>query len=77
MTSTMRWLILVPAGPGALIGGWLGEHIGLRAALAFAGGVGLLLAWAAWRRPVIRETRRLPVHEDLEAGGATPAREPA
>jgi MFS family permease len=77
MTSTMRWLILVPAGPGALAGGWLGEHIGLRAALAFAGGVGLLLAWAAWRQPVIRETRRLPVHEDLEAGGATPAREPA
>ena len=23
MTSTMRWLILIPAGPGALIGGWL------------------------------------------------------
>jgi MFS family permease len=77
MTSTMRWLILVPAGPGALAGGWLGEHIGLRAALAFAGAGGLLLAWAAWRQPVIRETRRLPVHEDFEAGGATPAREPA
>ena len=28
MTSTMRWLILIPAGPGALLGGWLGEHIG-------------------------------------------------
>ena len=26
-----------PAGPGALIGGWLGEHVGLRAALVFAG----------------------------------------
>ena len=38
MTSTMRWLILLPAGPGALIGGWLGEHVGLRAALGFAGG---------------------------------------
>jgi ketosteroid isomerase-like protein len=37
MTSTMRWLILLPAGPGALLGGWLGEHVGLRAALAFAG----------------------------------------
>ena len=23
MTSTMRWLILIPAGPGALLGGWL------------------------------------------------------
>jgi predicted MFS family arabinose efflux permease len=28
MTSTMRWLILIPAGPGALVGGWLGEHLG-------------------------------------------------
>ena len=28
MTSTMRWLILIPAGPGALLGGWLGEHSG-------------------------------------------------
>src|SRR5205823_14820385 len=34
MTSTMRWLILIPAGPGALLGGWLGEHHGLRSALA-------------------------------------------
>ena len=37
MTSTMRWLILLPAGPGALLGGWLGEHVGLRASLAVAG----------------------------------------
>ena len=49
MTSTMRWLILIPAGPGALIGGWLGEHHGLRSALAFAGGGALLLAVS--RRP--------------------------
>ncbi|MGA0609794.1 MFS transporter [Caldimonas sp. KR1-144] len=63
MTSSMRWLILIPAGPGALIGGWLGEHIGLRAALGFAGGSALLLAWFAWRHPVIRRTRELPVPE--------------
>ena len=64
MTSTMRWLILLPAGPGALLGGWLGEHVGLRAALAFAGVTVLILAWAAWRQPVIRDTRALPtVHE--------------
>ena len=44
MTSTMRWLILIPAGPGALLGGWLGEHVGLRASLAVAGGGALLLA---------------------------------
>jgi len=37
MTSTMRWLILIGAGPGALIGGYVGEHIGLRASLAMAG----------------------------------------
>ena len=60
MTSTMRWLILLPAGPGALLGGWLGEHYGLRSALAVAGGAALLLALAAWRHPVIRGVRELP-----------------
>ena len=60
MTSTMRWLILIPAGPGALLGGWLGEHVGLRASLAFAGGAALLLAALAWRTAAIREVRELP-----------------
>jgi MFS family permease len=60
MTSTMRWLILLPAGPGALIGGWLGEHFGLRAALVFAGTTALMLAAVAWRQPVLRATRVLP-----------------
>lgn len=60
MTSTMRWLILIPAGPGALLGGWLGEHFGLRSALAFAGVGALLLAGLAWRHPVIRGVRSLP-----------------
>jgi MFS family permease len=63
MTSTMRWLILLPAGPGALLGGWLGEHFGLRSALAFAGGSALLLALVAWRAPVIRNVRTLPQPE--------------
>ena len=63
MTSTMRWLILLPAGPGALFGGWLGEHFGLRSALAFAGGSALLLALVAWRAPIIRNVRRLPQPE--------------
>jgi MFS family permease len=66
MTSTMRWLILIPAGPGALIGGWLGEHVGLRASLAFAGGVSLLLAAAAWQLGVIRRVRELPVAERVD-----------
>jgi len=66
MTSTMRWLILLPAGPGAVLGGWLGEHIGLRASLAVAGGGALLLALMAWRQPVIRTTRALPqIDSDL------------
>jgi MFS family permease len=69
MTSTMRWLILIPAGPGALLGGWLGEHIGLRAALGFAGTTALLLAIAAWRLPVIRSITTLPT---LKAEAVTP-----
>ncbi len=65
MTSTMRWFILLPAGPGAVLGGWLGEHLGLRVALGFAGASALLLMLAAFRHPVIRETRTLPKpHED-------------
>jgi MFS family permease len=64
MTSTMRWLILLPAGPGALIGGWLGEHVSLRAALAFAGiGALLLAAVAAWLA-TIRNVRVLPTPKD-------------
>jgi MFS family permease len=60
MTSTMRWLILLPAGPGALWGGWLGERFGLRAPLAFAAVMALLLALIAWHLPVIRGVKTLP-----------------
>lgn len=60
MTSTMRWLILIPAGPGALFGGWLGEHAGLRSTLLFAGLGALLLATVAWRTAAIRNVRQLP-----------------
>ena len=69
MTSTMRWLILIPAGPGALLGGWLGEHLGLRVALGFAGTSALLLALLAWRRPVIRTVTTLPT---LKGEAVTP-----
>ena len=63
MTTTMRWLILLPAGPGALLGGWIGEHLGLRMALAVPGMLALLLALWAARHPVIRGLRRLPAPE--------------
>src|SRR5271167_4182865 len=69
MTSTMRWLILLPAGPGALLGGWLGEHVGLRAALGFSGVTALVLAFVAWRLPVIRRVKTLP---KLKAEAVTP-----
>jgi MFS family permease len=69
MTSTMRWLILLPAGPGALLGGWLGQHFGLRVTLDFAGGTALLLALVAWRLPVIRSVKTLP---SLKAEAVTP-----
>jgi MFS family permease len=66
MTSTMRWLILIPAGPGALLGGWLGEQSGLRTSLAVAGGGALLLALAASRLDVIRAVKRLPSPESAD-----------
>ena len=60
MTTTMRWLILLPAGPGALWGGWLGEHFGLSTALRFAGCGALVVAAVAWRMPVISSIKTLP-----------------
>jgi MFS family permease len=60
MTSTMRWLALLPAGPGALVGGYLGEHLGMRFALAFGGIVSLMLVVWAWRHPLLRHVRSLP-----------------
>lgn len=60
MTTTMRWLILLPAGPGALIGGFLGEHLGLRVPLGCAGIASLVLAAVAWNVPRIRRIKTLP-----------------
>ncbi len=67
MTSTMRWLILLPAGPGALLGGWIGESWGLPATLGAAGSASLLLAVLAWRSDVIRNVRELPSTEPEDA----------
>ena len=69
MTSTMRWLTLLPSVPGALWGGWLGEHVDLRATLAFSGITTLLLAAWAWRLPVVRSVITLPT---LQAEAVTP-----
>ncbi len=60
MTSTMRWLTVLPGAPGALLGGWLGQHLGLRWALGFAGVCALLLAVAAWRSATLRAVKELP-----------------
>ena len=64
MTSTMRWLILIPAGPGALIGGWVGEHGSLRMSLCLAGVGGTLLTAFAWRSPELCAMRALPVLDE-------------
>ena len=78
MTSAMRWLTLLAAGPGALFGGWLAEHVGLRATLIFAGVTSLLLALVAWRVPTLRDLRALPKLEedDMQALGSEAAVRP-
>lgn len=60
MTSTMRWLTLLAAGPGALLGGWLGEHVDLRATLGFAALTSAVLVLVAWRLPSIMQLKTLP-----------------
>ena len=69
MTTTMRWLVLAPAVPGALLGGWLGGHWNLRTPLLFAACLCALLALAAWRCSAIRSLRTLPAPADDGAAG--------
>ena len=61
MTSTMRWAIIAPGVPGAMLGGWVGDHLGLRWALGLGGGGIVLLALAAWAFSGLRAMRELPV----------------
>lgn len=61
MSCTIRWLVLAPAAPGALLGAWLAEHVNLRATLLLAGMLGLIIARVAWSSAVMRSTRSLPV----------------
>lgn len=60
MTSTMRWLILLPSIPGALVGGWVGEHFDLRASLGVGGLGAVLVAVACWRWTAIPRQVTLP-----------------
>lgn len=71
MTSVMRWLIVVPGTPGALLGGWLGEHVSLRAVLMFSGVGATILTVVAWNLPRIRRILVLPapVHVRATSGG--------
>jgi predicted MFS family arabinose efflux permease len=64
MTGTMRWLMLLPAGPGAMLGGWLGEQVGMRPTIAFSGFLALCLALVLWRLPLIGSLKALPVSSD-------------
>lgn len=68
MTGTMRFMTLLPAGPGALLGGYLGEHFGLRVAIGCGGAGALLLAAWVWRFSPIRYATELPA-----AGGSAGA----
>ena len=60
MTATMRWLIMLPAAPGALLGGWVAEHLGLTAALGTAGLMAGVTAALVWRLSMLRSVRALP-----------------
>lgn len=62
MTATMRFLALVAAPFGALLGGALGEWLGLAGTLLVVGVLGLALAGLAIAVSPVRSVRRLPRH---------------
>jgi MFS family permease len=60
VTATMICLTVTTAPLGGLAGGWVAEHLGLRAAMLFAGAGALLLApLITWFSP-LRSMRELP-----------------
>jgi MFS family permease len=60
VTATMMCLTVAPAPLGGLLGGWIAEHHGLRAAMLFAGVGALVLApLVAWLSP-LPAMRELP-----------------
>jgi len=64
MTTTMRWLILLPAGPGALLGGWLGEHTAMSTPLWLAGLGAMLTAFVGMGLTRLRHLSVLPQSAD-------------
>ena len=64
MTTTMRWLILLPAGPGALLGGWLGEHTTMVTPILLAGVGALLTAGVGLAVTRLRHLQALPQAPD-------------
>jgi len=53
--ANMICLTVATAPLGGLAGGWIAEHVGLRAAIWFAGGGAILLVFAvAWASPLLR-----------------------
>lgn len=67
MTSTIRWLVLLPAGPGALLGGYIGEHWGLRWSLGLAGAGALVLALLVWVNPYLKQATSLALYKKTTA----------
>ena len=64
MTTTMRWLILLPAGPGALLGGWLGEHSSMSTPILIAGLGTVLAACLGMLATDLKRLRQLPQASD-------------
>lgn len=63
--TQMAWLTTTEIAAFVLLslpaGVWIGEHVGLRYALAFAGIMAVLISIVAWRQAIIRDMRTLPM----------------
>lgn len=66
MTTTMRWLILLPAGPGALLGGWLGEHTSMSTPILIAGLGAVLTAGLGLTLTRLKHLHKLPQAPEAE-----------
>lgn len=60
MTSTMRLMTMLPVGVGSMLGGYVGEHFGLRIAIALGALGALSLAVFVWRFSLIRRVAAIP-----------------